>query len=88
MVEVSQGVDHMTGIIGDLYVLIREGGLSHDRDLLFATHVLNAIPRMSERGYTLSKSKSRGHIDGVIALSLAVDRVRNKRRMRSPVVVL
>jgi hypothetical protein len=37
-------------------------------------HVLNAVPRYNERGFTLQKSKSRGRIDGAIALALACDR--------------
>lgn len=80
MVRVDQSVEQMTPIIGELYKLIRGGGLSHDRDELFAAHVINAVPRLNERGFTLSKSKSapRGHIDGCIALALAVDRYSHK----------
>lgn len=88
MVELPQSVERMTGVCGDLYTVIREGGLTHDRDPLLRTHVLNAIARVNERGFTLSKGKSRGHIDGVIGLGLAVDRVRNKVKPRAPLVVL
>jgi phage terminase large subunit-like protein len=88
MVEVSQGVDRMTPIIGDLYSLIRDGGLSHDRDPMFAQHVVSAEARHNERGFTLKKSGSRGHIDGVIALALAVDRVRNRVKPRAKLVIL
>jgi phage terminase large subunit-like protein len=88
MVEISQGVDRMTPIIGDLYSLIRDGGISHDRDPMFAQHVVSAEARHNERGFTLKKSGSRGHIDGVIALALAVDRVRNRVKPRAKLVIL
>jgi phage terminase large subunit-like protein len=82
MVEISQGVDRMTPIVGDLYTLVREGGLSHDHDPLFAKHVVDAVARPNERGFTLKKGGSRGHIDGVIALALAVDRWRGRKKPR------
>jgi phage terminase large subunit-like protein len=82
MVEISQGVDRMTPIIGDLYTLIREGGMTHDRDPMFSAHVLGAVARHNERGFTLKKAGSRGHIDGVIALALAADRWRVKKKER------
>jgi phage terminase large subunit-like protein len=88
MVEISQGVDRMTPVIGDLYTLIREGGITHDKDAMLSQHVLTAIRRDNERGFTLSKGKSHGHIDGCIALALAVDRLRNKEKPRSKLVVL
>jgi len=81
MVEVPQSVEQMTPIVGALFELIQRGGLSHERDELFATHVVNAVPRLNERGFTLSKSKSapRGHIDACIALALAVDRANHAK---------
>ena len=88
MVEVSQSVDRMTPVIGDLHRLIREGGLSHDRDPMLAQHVVNAVARPNERGFTLSKAKSGGHIDGVIALALAVAEWRHRKKSRSKLVVL
>ena len=48
--------------------------IHHDGDPLLRQHVLNAVPRFNERGFTLQKSKSLGRIDGVIALGLAADR--------------
>lgn len=76
MLEVPQSVERMTGVCGALLEVIRRGELRHDGDDAFATHVLNAIPRYNERGFTLQKGKSRGRIDAVIALALAVDRAR------------
>lgn len=72
MVEVPQSVEKMTPICGSLLELIKRGELRHDGDEAFGQHVLNAIPRFNERGFTLQKSKSRGRIDGVIALALGV----------------
>jgi phage terminase large subunit-like protein len=88
MVEISQGVDRMTPVIGDLYTLIREGNITHDPDPMLTQHVLSAVRRDNERGFTLSKGKSHGHIDGAIALALAVDRLRNKQKPRGKLVVL
>ena len=90
MVEVPQSIERMTPAVGALYELIRRGGLSHDGDQVFADQVINAVPRLNERGYTLSKSKSapRGHIDAAVALVLAVDRAQHPVRKRAPLVVL
>jgi phage terminase large subunit-like protein len=74
MIEVAQSVERMTTICGSLLEIIKRGDIRHDGDILLTQHVLNAVPRFNERGFTLQKSKSRGRIDGVIALSLAVDR--------------
>ena len=74
MLEVPQSPERMTPICGMLLETIKRGELRHDGDEGLATHVLNAVPRYNERGFTLQKSKSRGRIDGCIALALAVDR--------------
>jgi hypothetical protein len=88
MVEISQGVERMTAKIGDLYTVIREGRLTHDRDPMFAAHILGAVARPNERGFTLKKAGSRGHIDGAIALALAVAELRNRTKPREPLVVM
>ena len=74
MVEIPQSVERMTGICGGLLETIKRAELRHDPDDALATHVLNAVPRFNNSGFTLQKAKSRGHIDGAIALALAVDR--------------
>ena len=73
----------MTPIVGALFERIRSGGITHDVDENFTAHVVNAVPRLNERGFTLSKSKSapRGHIDACIALALAVDRYDHRRKV-------
>jgi phage terminase large subunit-like protein len=75
LVEIPQSVERMSTVLGSLLELIKRGEIRHDGDELLRQHVLNAVPRFNERGFTLQKSKSRGRIDGVIALGLAADRV-------------
>lgn len=74
LVEVPQSVERMTTVVGSLLEIIKRAELRHDGDEGFAQHVLNAVARYNERGFTLQKSKSRGRIDGTIALALAADR--------------
>ena len=74
LVEIPQSVERMTSVLGSLLELIKRGELRHDGDALLRQHILNAVPRFNERGFTLQKSKSRGRIDGAIALGLAADR--------------
>jgi phage terminase large subunit-like protein len=74
MNDIPQSVERMTTICGDLLALIRTGSLRHDGNEVLTNHVLNAVPRFNEHGFTLQKSKSHGRIDGCIALALAADR--------------
>ena len=71
MEEVPQSVERMTGIIGATYEAIRRREISHPDDKLFERHVLNAVTRPNERGFTISKGKSRDKIDAAIAMCLA-----------------
>jgi phage terminase large subunit-like protein len=73
MLKVDQSPERMTPICGGLFEAIKRGEVHHDGDEALAMHVLNAVPRFNERGFTLQKSKSRGRIDGCIALALALD---------------
>jgi phage terminase large subunit-like protein len=74
MVQIDQSPERMTPIVGTVLELIKSAGLHHDGDEQLATHVLNAVPRFNDRGFTLQKAKSKGRIDACIALALAVDR--------------
>jgi phage terminase large subunit-like protein len=88
MIEVPQSLERMTPICGGLYRAINERQVSVDRDPHFRTQVLNAVPKIGERGgFTLMKKKSRGRIDGCIAWALADDQAINAPPPRSPVVV-
>jgi phage terminase large subunit-like protein len=81
MVKIPQSMETMTPIVSELRSKIVKGQLSHDPDEVFGAHVVNAVARPTERGYTLWKSKSapRGHIDACVALALAVDRYDHKK---------
>jgi phage terminase large subunit-like protein len=85
LTEVPQSVEQMTTVCGSLLEIIKRAELRHNGDEAFTTHVLNAVPRLNERGFTLQKSKSRGRIDAVIALALAVDRALHPTPSGSPI---
>ena len=72
MEEVQQSVERMTGIVGATYEAIRRREVTHPDDKLFERHVLNAVIRPNERGFTISKGKSRDKIDAAIAMCLAL----------------
>jgi phage terminase large subunit-like protein len=74
LIEIPQSPERMTAILGSLLEAVKRGEIHHDGDEILATHVLNGVARFNERGFVLVKGKSRGRIDGAIALSLAVDR--------------
>ena len=57
---------------------IKRGEITHGPDAAFSAHVLNAIPRMNEQGFTLSKGKSRGKIDAAVALCIAFHRANSR----------
>lgn len=75
LIEVPQTPERMSPAVGSLYEAILGGRITHDEDQAFSQHVLNAVPRWNERGFILSKSKSRGKIDAADALTLAYDQV-------------
>jgi phage terminase large subunit-like protein len=62
----------MTGIVGAAYEAIRRREVTHDDDRQFERHVVAAITRPNERGFTISKGKSRDKIDACIAMCLAL----------------
>ncbi|MBA2529005.1 MAG: hypothetical protein H0V19_03415 [Euzebyales bacterium] len=72
MVEFPQVLERMTPAVADTYDAIRRGELSHDSDPAFDAHVLAAQARFNERGFTLSKSRSRDRIDACVAMAMAV----------------
>lgn len=87
MVEIPQSVERMTPIIGDLYTFIRERNLTHERDALYAQQVMNAVAKLNERGFTLSKGKSRGHIDAAVATGLMLSQARIPMKKSYPAAV-
>ena len=88
LVEIPQSIEHMTPACGHLYELIRSQRITHRRDPVFTQQVLNGVPRFNERGFTLSKGKSRNRIDAGVALALAVDRATHQKKPRAPLVIL
>ena len=78
LVEIPQSLQRMTPAVGATFEAIKRGELSHDADAALTAHVLNAIPKMNETGFTLSKGKSRGKIDGAVALCIAYHRANSK----------
>jgi len=91
MVQVDQSPERMTPILGSLLELIKRNEIHYDKRDEFAdglsTHVLNAVPRFNERGFTLQKAKSKGRIDACIALALAVDRAMIRAKPRPALFV-
>lgn len=88
MVEMPQSLERMTPAFGSLLEAIKRGELSHDGDTAFTTQVLNAVPRYSERGFTLAKGRSRGRIDAAYALAMCFNRAQFTKPAKPPLVVL
>ncbi|BBY82286.1 hypothetical protein H7I53_13670 [Mycolicibacterium pulveris] len=77
MVEFPQSLERMTPAYVSLYEAIVKGAISHDGNEQYARQILNAIPRPNERGFVLSKNKSRGKIDAAAALAMCHDRAQH-----------
>jgi len=74
MVEFPQSMSRMVPACGNLYELIVSGRLAHNGDPTFTDQVLSATQRQTDRGWRLSKGKSKRKIDASIALTMATDR--------------
>lgn len=75
MLEIPQSPERLVPADGHLFDLIVAGpddGIAHDGDHEFSQHVNAAVRRASERGWYLSKSRSKRPMDACRALSLAV----------------
>jgi phage terminase large subunit-like protein len=83
MVEFPQSLQRMQPAVGKLYEQVRNNQVTHPHDEGFTQQVLNAVPRLQDGGFTLSKGKSRGRIDAAVALALAVDRALHKKKARA-----
>ena len=81
MVEIPQSLQRMTPAVGATFEAIKRGELFHAPNAEFTAHVLNAIPKMNETGFTLSKGKSRGKIDGAVALCIAFHRANAREQL-------
>jgi len=74
MIDFDQGPQRMVPASATLLELIRDGRLVHDGDPLLRRHVLAAVASQTERGWRISKRRSRQAIDGCVALAMAADR--------------
>jgi phage terminase large subunit-like protein len=72
MLEQAQSPDRMVPACGFAFEQIVAGAVAHNGDEILTEHVLSAAQRASDRGWTLSKGKSRHVIDACIALVLAL----------------
>lgn len=88
MLEVPQSPERMVPVCGRLFDLIVGGELAHGDDPVLSAHVLSAVRRESERGWTLSKGKSRRHIDACVAMALAVSELARPEQQRPAVELI
>lgn len=75
MVEFPQSLERMTPACGQALEAILEGLVVHDGDPDLSAHVTSAVARPNERGFTLSKGKSKRKIDACVALVIALWRI-------------
>jgi phage terminase large subunit-like protein len=73
MEVIHQSPERMVPICSNAYELIASGRVVHDPgDVTLTAHVNAAVRRTTDRGWTLTKSRSRHKIDACIALALAL----------------
>ena len=70
MVEFPQSIERLTPAVASLHAAIQRRTISHDDDPTFTAHILNAVPRYNDRGFTLSKQKSGSKIDAAVAAAM------------------
>lgn len=75
LVEFPQSPERMTPACGEARLAILNGVVVHDGDKDFASHITSAVARPNERGFSLSKGKSKRQIDAAIALVIALWRI-------------
>jgi len=62
----------MAQACGETFEQIIKGKLVHDGNPDLSRHVRSAVRKQQERGFTLSKNKSRWKIDGAVAMCMGV----------------
>jgi phage terminase large subunit-like protein len=62
----------MAQACGETFEQIIKGRIVHDGNPDLGRHVKSAVRRQQERGFTLSKNKSRWKIDGAVAMCMGV----------------
>jgi phage terminase large subunit-like protein len=78
LVTFPQSASRMIPACGNAYEMIVAKKVAHDGSPTFTDQVLSAAQRMSDKGWTLSKGKSRRKIDSCIAMVMALDRATTK----------
>jgi phage terminase large subunit-like protein len=71
-IQFDQSPARMAPACGLAYQKILEKGIVHDGDPELAAHVNAAVKREQERGFTLSKGKSKRHIDAAVTVCMGV----------------
>ncbi|MGB3352688.1 MAG: terminase TerL endonuclease subunit [Mycobacterium sp.] len=88
MIEFNQSPERTVPACGALYEAVMRREVSHDGAADYERHILNAMPAHTDRGFRLTKSKSRGHIDAAIALMMCHDRASHPAKPKAPAFVL
>lgn len=71
-IQFDQSPQRMAPACGLAYDLILDRKVVHDGDPLLGAHIKSAVKREQDRGFTLSKGKSKHHIDAAITLCMGV----------------
>jgi phage terminase large subunit-like protein len=72
VIQFDQTPTLMAPACGEAFDAIISGVIVHDGDIELGSQVKAAVKRSQERGFTLSKGKSRRRIDGAVALCMGV----------------
>jgi phage terminase large subunit-like protein len=72
VIQFDQTPQRMAPACGLAYELIVNSKVVHDGDPQLARHVKSAAKREQDRGFTLSKGRSKGHIDAAVAMCMGV----------------
>lgn len=72
VIQFDQSPQRMAPACGLTYDKILAAEIVHDGDIELASQVKAAVKKQWERGFTLSKGKSKRHIDAAVAMCMAV----------------
>ena len=72
VIQFDQSPQRMAPAVGLTYDKILAASIVHDGDEDLTRQVKAAVKREQERGFTLSKGRSRHHIDGAVAMCMGV----------------
>jgi phage terminase large subunit-like protein len=75
MVEFPQNPARMGPASESLYRLVDEGRVRHGGDKRLRAHALAAVVKQEERGWRISKSRSKRKIDALVAMAMVADRL-------------